>query len=548
MTNVQFNGINKDSGDDGGYADHTGSVSDDVVPGQSYELSVTLNTGGYSEYVTVAIDWNQNYDLSDDEVIQVGNGESDPLTVTKDITVPSDVAEGQTRMRVMQNFESYHTDPTSNQDYGETEDYTVSIGTDSDDGGGGNEAPTADFSYSPTAPKVDETVQFTDASSDSDGSIASYSWDLGDGTTSSEAEPSHSYSSSGTYTVELTVTDDDGATDSKTQSITVEYDDDGGGDEYSTVSGGDTSYDEFITNVQFNGINKDSGNDGGYEDHTGSVSNDVTPGQAYELSVTLSTGGYPEYVTVAIDWNQNYDLSDDEVIQVGNGDSDPLTLSTDITVPSDASEGQTRMRVMQNYESYHTDPTSNQDYGETEDYTVSIGTDSDDGGGGGDGVSTVFEDDFENSADAWSASGLWHLVDDADQYGDANSGSHSMWYGQDSTGDYDTGSQTTGSLSTSVDLTGASQAELVFNHWFETESYDGEYDQVKVLVNGEQVYYKDTSDPNVGSEDNFAEEKIDISSYTGETVDIEFVFDSVDGQSNDYQGWYVDDIAVNADV
>ncbi len=287
--------------------------------------------------------------------------------------------------------------------------------------------------------------------------------------------------------------------------------------------------------------------DGGYADHTSSVSDDVTPGESYTLSVTLNTGGYPEYVTVAIDWDQNYDLGDDEVIQVGNGDSDPLTVTEEITVPSDVTQGQTRMRIMQEYEGYHTDPTSNQDYGETEDYTVSIGSGSNDGGGGE--MSTIYEEDFESDTSEWSTSGLWHLVDDADQYGDANSGSHSMWYGQDSTGNYDTGSQTTGTLSTSVDLSGASQAELVFNHWFETENYDdGQFDKVKVLVNGEQVYYKDTTDSNVGSEDNFAEETIDISSYAGETVDVEFVFDSVDGNYNDYQGWYVDDVAVNADA
>ena len=49
-------------------------------------------------------------------------------------------------------------------------------------------------------------------SSDSDGTITDYLWDFGDGGTGSGTSVSHEYSSAGTFTVSLTVTDDDGAT------------------------------------------------------------------------------------------------------------------------------------------------------------------------------------------------------------------------------------------------------------------------------------------------------------------------------------------------
>lgn len=85
-----------------------------------------------------------------------------------------------------------------------------------------NDPPTADFTYIATNLSVD----FTDQSTDSDGSIVSWSWDFGDGGTSTAQNPTHTYGADGTYTVTLTVTDDGGATDSANQDVTVS---DGGG-------------------------------------------------------------------------------------------------------------------------------------------------------------------------------------------------------------------------------------------------------------------------------------------------------------------------------
>ena len=59
------------------------------------------------------------------------------------------------------------------------------------------------------------------SSADEDGTIASYTWDFGDGTTDTGATTSHTYDENGTYDVSLTVTDDDGAAHSVTQSVTV---------------------------------------------------------------------------------------------------------------------------------------------------------------------------------------------------------------------------------------------------------------------------------------------------------------------------------------
>jgi len=75
----------------------------------------------------------------------------------------------------------------------------------------------------PYSGEEDSEISFTSSgSNDPDGSIVDYSWDFGDGQTSTSADPSHMYSEPNTYTVTLRVTDDKGATNMATTSCTIE--------------------------------------------------------------------------------------------------------------------------------------------------------------------------------------------------------------------------------------------------------------------------------------------------------------------------------------
>lgn len=67
-----------------------------------------------------------------------------------------------------------------------------------------------------------EDFQFTDNSSSPDGSIVNWSWDFGDGNTSSQQNPSHQFAGPGTYTVKLVVETDHACPDSTTQQVTVD--------------------------------------------------------------------------------------------------------------------------------------------------------------------------------------------------------------------------------------------------------------------------------------------------------------------------------------
>lgn len=85
-----------------------------------------------------------------------------------------------------------------------------------------NQPPVARFSALPTSGEAPLKVDFdASASYDPDGEIVSYEWDFGDGSTGSGVTESHTYDSKGTYTVTLTVIDDDSAQDSESQEIRV---------------------------------------------------------------------------------------------------------------------------------------------------------------------------------------------------------------------------------------------------------------------------------------------------------------------------------------
>ena len=95
--------------------------------------------------------------------------------------------------------------------------------------GEANSAPSAEMSYEPAEPKTGSNVFFTSTSTDPDGVIASYFWDFGDGSSSSQQNPTHTYSSAGTYPVTLTVMDNYGEPDIASMSITITKSGGGGG-------------------------------------------------------------------------------------------------------------------------------------------------------------------------------------------------------------------------------------------------------------------------------------------------------------------------------
>ena len=143
---------------------------------------------------------------------------------------------------------------------------------------------------------------------------------------------------------------------------------------------------EPICRVIFNTIDNSSScstSASAYEDYT-SVSTSLTAGNSYDITVYGNTdGSYTNYIKVFFDFNRDGDFSDDdESYEIGTiYNCSSCSTTSSITIPSSATSGAVRMRVVKNYGSYGT--YSGGGFGQAEDYTVNIVTSGGSGSGGG---------------------------------------------------------------------------------------------------------------------------------------------------------------------
>ncbi|MGD9222022.1 MAG: PKD domain-containing protein [Desulfobacteraceae bacterium] len=229
---VVFNNTSSDS--DGSIASYQWNFGDGTSSSQA-NPSHTYATGGtFSVSLTVTDNCGDTDTVTRDVSIVPNNPPVADFSATANhLTVQfsdtSSDSDGNIQSRQWRFGDGASSDQTHpSHTYSASGTYPVSLLITDDDGSQdtltkqitvvANVAPTARFSFTTDILHV----QFSDESTDSDGNVASHQWDFGDGQTSVEAAPGHTYASGGSYTVTLTVTDDDGATHTDTQSVVVE--------------------------------------------------------------------------------------------------------------------------------------------------------------------------------------------------------------------------------------------------------------------------------------------------------------------------------------
>jgi len=273
--NVKFGTINHTSTGTAGYEDFT-SVSTNVTKGTAYTISVTpvWTSAAYDQGYAVYIDYNKDGDFTDSGELAWSQAPSQTTPVSGSITIPATASLGNTRMRVIMQFNAVPTSSCGSYTYGQVEDYTLNI-----------------VSTGPT---------------------------------------------------------------------------------YCTATATDTTL-ERIGNVKFGTINNTSTGTAGYENFT-SISTNVTKGTAYTISVTpyWPSAAYNQAYAVYIDYNKDGDFTDSGELAWSQAPSINTPVSGSITIPATASLGNTRMRVMMQFNAVPTSPCGSYTYGQVEDYTLNI--------------------------------------------------------------------------------------------------------------------------------------------------------------------------------
>ncbi len=212
---VLFESINNKT-EDGrvGYEDFSCSNQVRVEDGKTYNIEIKTGSKNLED-VYVWIDYNNDglLDPNTEQAFYSGSDSSHSGTIT---ISSASVKWKSLRMRIMSDILGTNPNACTNPTYGQAEDYAIIIEGDTTVG---PQAPSAAF-QSDSVQSCLGLIKFTDNSTNSP---STWSWDFGDGKTSTIKNPTHQYSAPGIYTVKLTASNSIGS-DLVTKTSLIEVD------------------------------------------------------------------------------------------------------------------------------------------------------------------------------------------------------------------------------------------------------------------------------------------------------------------------------------
>jgi PKD repeat protein len=353
ITNVTFLGVNNNTSDSReGYRDFACSQFASVTRGQSINFSISqqVNAG----FMGVWADWNMDGNFSASELmLQSGSGVN-PFSGS--FVVPQSARSGRIRLRIAVDFNDL-IDPCLNS-YGQVEDYGLDVQPS-------NRAPVAGFAVFNN--NCEATVRFADSSS---FDPTTWLWNFGDNSTSTERNPSHTYTVEGNFNVFLIVTNTFGADTFTTISpIAVRFNNPPVAIACTPEPINASSFNiSGIYNVNLHQINHSSGSafDEGYENFSCLYQAFLHPDTSYPLSVRTNTI-FEESVIAWIDWNNNAAFDNSERVLVSTG----LEHLINVQAPSTAIRSvPLRMRVRVDQSGIIANACDAPFSGQIEDYAV----------------------------------------------------------------------------------------------------------------------------------------------------------------------------------
>ena len=366
ILNFTLGSINKSSGDGSeGYKDFSCQERTELIVGKPYPFSIT--TGALAQDTRIWVDTNNNGSFEANELIVQVLDSANPSGM---LMIPfNNHLDTALRMRVMTDFESNPFGPCTNLTHGQAEDYTVILKENT-------LPPVAQIKLAgqPVQPSYflcNLTAVFENAT---ENSVSSYEWNFGDGNTSTLPAPTHTYGSTGTYTIQLIATGPFGA-DTISKNITV-----GTPPVAGCTASSSGSFNNGISRVVFNTIDKSSPDfNDSYQDYTCTDITTLNPGLSYNLDVYA----FDNFDDAAawIDFNNDgqFDLSE----RVMSSLSGPTIAGTfihraTVTLPATVVKNQPlRLRVIiDNNLPFSPTACSNIINGQVEDYTVIVRPDS----------------------------------------------------------------------------------------------------------------------------------------------------------------------------